>query len=275
MASHWYTPDGAPLYTVPRADGKGERDTNKGDARKLNLVPSVTTIMGIVDKPALTRWKINEVLEAVLGDNVDPYYDQLDYSNEKECLDWKSYILRRSEKKGKNAAEAGSKIHDALEHYYLGEGLSLDMHEFCAPVIELIEKEFGKLEWVPEASFSHPNGFGGKCDLHFKGQSNVDREIITPDGVGIKVPKMGIILDFKTKIAEDFSKVKAYPEQCQQLVAYREGFNLPYADCYNLFIGTNKPGDLLLHRWEEAECQKAWRCFSHLVSYWKEINNFI
>ena len=259
---HWYrSEDGQPLYTVPKADGKGERDTTLRDARKLNLVPSVTTILGIVDKPALTRWKINEVLEAVLGDIVDPYYERMDYFNEEECSDWKAYILRRSEKKGKDAANRGNEIHNTLEHYYTHGNIDIQMYAYCQPVIDLISSKFGKMcNWVPEASFSHVLGFGGKCDLHMQ-----------PCG---DFPN-GVIIDFKTKSAEDFSKVRAYPEQCQQLVAYREGFGIPKADCYNLFIGTNSPDKLLLHKWEEKECVSAWKCFTHLVEYWKEINHFV
>ncbi len=245
MASHWYDQEGNPRYTVPYANGKGERDTNLGDARKLNLVPSVTTIMSVVAKPALDRWLQEQLLKAVLA---HPYHSFDDVN------DWKKKIYAMSKQEGKDAAERGSEIHDALEHYYLGEGLSLDMHEYCAPVIELIEKEFGNIAWVPEASFSHKEGFGGKCDLHFKSND-------------------GIILDFKTKSAEDFSKVKAYPEQAMQLVAYRMGFALPKAKCYNLFISTKQPGALLLHEWAEKECENAWQNFRCLLQYWKGTNN--
>ncbi len=136
-----------------------------------------------------------------------------------------------------------------------------EVRAFCKPAIELIADTFGHMVgWNAEHSFSHKLGFGGKCDLHLK-----------PCG---DFPN-GVIIDFKTKSAQDFSKVKAYPEQCQQLVAYREGFGMPNAECYNLFIGTNTPGELLLHEWEEEECQSSWKCFTHLVGYWMEINHFV
>ncbi len=251
---HWYRiSDGQPQYTVPKADGKGDRDTTMRDGRKLGLVPSVTTILGIVDKPALSRWKSEQLLKAV-------YENPYRYGWDDNWEQHKKKIYSLAEKEGKDAAARGGQIHDALEHYYLGEGLNPDFEEYCRPVIDLIAQRFGKMcSWIPEKSFSHHLGFGGKCDLH-----------MLPC---CEFPK-GVILDFKTKSAEDFSKVKAYPEQCQQLVAYREGFNLPDAECFNLFIGTQKPATLLLHEWPEDECQSAWKCFSHLVEYWKEINKF-
>ncbi len=248
---HWYkSEDGQPLYTVPKADGKGERDTTLRDARKLKLVPSVTSILGVVDKPALTKWKMDQIIKAVLE---NPYHSFNDVEQ------WKRQIFSASQKEGKDAAARGSAIHDALENVYLGNGLDPTMEEFCRPAIELLDKTFGLAVWIPEASFSHKLGFGGKCDLH------MSQCYEYPNGV---------IIDFKTKSAADFSKVKAYPEQCQQLVAYREGFGMPKAECYNLFIGTNTPGELLLHKWSEDECISGWKCFTNLVSYWMEINHF-
>ena len=63
-SGHWY--DGNGLVTaVPRSDGKGMTDRiTIIHARKLGLVPSVTSILKIVDKPALTAWKINEHIRA-------------------------------------------------------------------------------------------------------------------------------------------------------------------------------------------------------------------
>ena len=54
MGNHWYKQDGSPCYEVPYADPKkGMRSTTIRDARKLNLVPSVTTILQVMDKPGL------------------------------------------------------------------------------------------------------------------------------------------------------------------------------------------------------------------------------
>ena len=47
---HWYTRDGVPVHTQPKADGKGERPTTLRDARKLAFLPSVTTILKVISK---------------------------------------------------------------------------------------------------------------------------------------------------------------------------------------------------------------------------------
>ena len=49
-SGHWYTKDGEPMYTIVGANGV-ERNTTLRDARSLGLVPSVTTVIGLVAKP--------------------------------------------------------------------------------------------------------------------------------------------------------------------------------------------------------------------------------
>lgn len=245
---HWYAQDGTPCYEVPKTKGGGTRPTTLADARKLNLVPSVTTILALLAKPALEKWKTDQLLNAVLE-------NPLSWNEEEEL--WKKRVYAISEKVGKEAAEIGTKIHDALENCYLKKPITPDMSDYCTPVLELLKSTFGQIEWIPEAYFAHKDGFGGKCDLHFKGNEQF------PDG---------IILDFKTKSTENFSKVKAYNEHCMQLVAYREGFGLPKAKCYNLFISVNEPGKLFLHCWDEKDCENACKMFYCLLYYWKHSN---
>jgi len=64
-SNHWYTRDGIPTYTVVGKNGK-ERNATLRDARELNLVPSVTTIIGAAAKPALVAWMQTQVLMAAL-----------------------------------------------------------------------------------------------------------------------------------------------------------------------------------------------------------------
>ena len=76
---HWYQPDGTPLHQVPKADGKGLRDTTLADAKKLGLLPSVTGITDIVAKPALMNWKAAQVAAAAFenpptGDETQEYF---------------------------------------------------------------------------------------------------------------------------------------------------------------------------------------------------------
>ena len=63
-SNHWYTRDGVPRYTVMGKNGK-ERNTTLRDARTENLIPSVTTILNVMAKPALIQWLQKQVLLAL------------------------------------------------------------------------------------------------------------------------------------------------------------------------------------------------------------------
>lgn len=250
---HFYAQDGTPVYEVPNASKGGMRPTTITDARKLNLYPSVTTIIGILDKPGLTRWKEDKLLRATLEN--PKKMDQCHIS-------WmKNISWAVAEETGK-AAIRGNEIHDALEHFYTVGTVQrskkgLELSPYVCSVTEIVDKTFGiNRDWIAEASFGHEEGFGGKIDLHSKTEN-------------------GIIIDFKTKSAEDFSKVKAYDEHAMQLVAYRVGLGLPHATCHNVFISNHNPKDIFIHTWKEEELIRAWNMFYYLLQYWRHANKIV
>ena len=80
QAGHWYDrQSGQPVYEVPMKSKEGMRPTTIADARKCDLCPSVTLILGAIDKPGLNAWKARQLLEASLtlppraGENLDDY----------------------------------------------------------------------------------------------------------------------------------------------------------------------------------------------------------
>ena len=58
--SHWYLRDGRPFHEIARKDGCGSRPVTLADARKVLALPSVTNVLGILAKPALEAWKIEQ-----------------------------------------------------------------------------------------------------------------------------------------------------------------------------------------------------------------------
>jgi len=138
---HWYTSDGVPAYTQEIASGKNkgkERPTTIRDARKLGLVPSVTTITGILDKPALTAWKCRQAVEKVTNPDYKP----------------------------DTSAEKGSKIHGAIEHW-LETGKVRRGYRGYINVVERVLGELGIEHPISERSFATTE-FGGAVDLHDK-----------------------------------------------------------------------------------------------------------
>ena len=66
VASHWYLRDGQPFYEIARKDGAGNRPVTLADARKVRALPSVTNILGVLAKPGLDAWKIEQGIMAAL-----------------------------------------------------------------------------------------------------------------------------------------------------------------------------------------------------------------
>jgi hypothetical protein len=62
---HWYDRHGRPCYEVMSKPGV-MRPTTLRDARKLNLVPSVTNIIRCAAAPGLEIWKQQQVMMAAL-----------------------------------------------------------------------------------------------------------------------------------------------------------------------------------------------------------------
>ena len=91
-SGHWYSLEGEPMYTIIGANGK-ERNTTLRDAKSIGLVPSVTTILSMVAKPALENWKITQAIKSAVT---------LDIGDE-ESMD--SFVYRCKS----NAKQIGSK----------------------------------------------------------------------------------------------------------------------------------------------------------------------
>lgn len=238
-SQHWYTRDGVPRYTVIGKNGK-ERNTTLRDARTENLVPSVTTILNVAAKPALTAWLMNQVLMAALTLPKLPEESDEDYCKR---------VMQDSKEQGKAAANEGTDIHAAIQGYY--EGQVVRAHEQSVQgCVDRLQSHFGNKPWIAERSFGHELGFGGKCDLF----TNVGD---------------GIVVDVKSKEFSDPSKVDAYDEHLMQLAAYRVGLGVPKARCANVFVSRSVPGLAVVKEWDAADIDRGWLMFVHLLTFWQ------
>ena len=243
-SGHWYTPQGTSAYTTI---GKtGERPTTLRDAKKLGLLPSVTTIIGVANKgEGLQRWMQEQAILAALT------LPRLE--GEEEGV-WLSRVMKDSKATGMEAAMRGTAIHNIIQGYF--EQMYLpEKPAYLDAIDDALKHHFGNQPWLSERSFGHPLGFGGKCDLM---ASKVNG-------------KGGFIVDFKTKTT-DLDKVDVYFEHELQLAAYREGLNLPNARCAIVFVnGTTNQVKLI--EVEESRLQKGWECFQYLLRFYQVKND--
>lgn len=243
-SQHWYTKEGQPVYTVKVKNGNG-RATTLRDARKLGLVPSVTTIIKAAAKPALENWKQNQVLLAALT---------LPKEDGETDDQWCKRIMEDSRQHAIQAAAKGIEIHAAIQGACEGFA-DPEYSAYIAGVESALHEWHPGIpgnEWVSEMAFAHPLGFGGKADLS-AGVINIGR----------------FVADYKTKGFGPDDDLKVFDEQAMQLAAYREGLGLKGARCAIVYISITNPGVTQLVEFEEWELQRGWDMFRHLLAYWK------
>jgi len=231
-SGHWYDLKGNPAYTITGSKGQ-ERNTTLRDARKVGLVPSVTTILSVLAKPGLERWKMIQLLQSALtlpkleGESLDGYAER---------------VIADSQEQGKKARDLGTGIHGSIERYFLG--LSYDNKSRVAAALDVLPQ--GQ-EWSAEKSFSSHFGFGGKCDLHSENW----------------------VIDFKTKEFSEVDGLKIWDEHAMQLAAYRYGLGKHSARCAICYVSTISDIAHLIEIGEE-ELARGWAMFYHTLSLWIE-----
>lgn len=245
MGEHWYDRDGNPRYEVKAASGF-MRPTTLADAKKEKLVPSVTTILAVIDKPALTNWKVDQGILAALTLPRNP--------DEQEA----SYIARIKADSGSQAREAaleGSRIHDAVESHFKGEGYP----ERYKPHVDACRRKLwemfpGVTDWVSEKAFCHSSGYGGKVDIHS--------------------PNTGIVADIKGKDGDFSDGKKLAYDQHYQLAAYQRGLGLHPNVCANLFVSRTHPGAVSGHEWSVKQMKEGLAVFDAAFGLWKALRKY-
>jgi len=250
---HWYrAEDGAPQYTVKAKDGS-DRPTTLRDARKMNLVPSVTTVLKVAAKPGLEVWKNEQMLLAALT---------LPRSPDESEKDFIARIVADSKETGKQAAERGTRVHESIEAWYEGLRADIEHREIAEAFEKKVFEHFATHpfeKWETETAFSDNMGFGGKVDLYCKPSETAP---------------VGIVLDAKSKEFTEDDKIEAYDEHLMQLAAYRHGLGVPHARCANVFASVTVPGLIKIVEWSEEDLTRGWEMFQALLRYWQLKNKF-
>jgi hypothetical protein len=235
-SGHWYRRDGTPAYTMIGKNG-AERPTTLRDARKENLVPSVTTIIRCAAAPGLDNWKIDQAILAALT------CPRIDGEDETAYF---SRIKQDAKEQAKKAAERGTQIHAWVQQGF--EGKMGDGHEnlryYQSAEKTILNACITPELWIAEHSFA-TDRYGGKIDLHS------DKYLI----------------DIKTT-EKELSKLSTWPEHHMQAAAYEEGiFTVPALRCGILYIHVDTAESLLI--WiTEDELKKGAACFKALLDYW-------
>ena len=245
MSEHWYKQDGSPFYSVIGKNGN-ERSVTLRDARQINAVPSVTTILSILSKPALETWKVKQGILAAL--TLSREFQESDEA-------FLERVMQDSKRQAIEAAEEGTRIHDAIECHFKG----VSVPSQYIPHVESVREEIARLyphinDWRAEDSFAHSSGFGGKVDLHS--------------------PSTGIVIDFKTKDGTVDTWERLAYDQYIQLSAYQYGLKLSEAECVNIFVSRHTMGGCRSHVWTPEDIRKGKDIFLAALQLWQIVKGY-
>ncbi len=277
QSSHWYRADGTPCHRLPRSRGDGLRPTTLRDARQLQLFPSVTSILGIFSKPQLDKWKMRQVaLASMRLDRTDGESD--DYFADR--------IIEEAFAQVEQAADLGSRIHDALEKHFDGVPVPDDLVTYTAPVLKWQEEK--QLEFVEREKVlvNTAHGFAGTmdvaCTYPLGGTSSVSSA--APDSapasrIADPVSRTGMgVVDFKTRKTKPGVAVTPYDGQAMQIAAYGATYwgeeNLPRMFGANAFISTTEPGRLEVCAYTPQQLMAEWEVFKMACAIWRHSKGY-
>lgn len=245
-SSHWYHRDGTSCHEVIAKTTGLPRPTNVTDARKLNLVPSVTNILNMKAKPALDVWKQDNAIMAALNTQRNP--------GEPEDV-WHSRIAEESERIGREAAEWGTLLHEQLE-IFLTEGAftgTSEVVDYVRPTGEWLRDNIATTIDA-EKSVVGAIGYAGRLDLH----------AMLKDG-------RRAIIDFKSQKLVGKKAPGFYKEWSMQLAAYGDCLREPgepLPALLSVIIPSDAVGKPYVHEWDNGQealdafhaCFRLW-CF--------------
>lgn len=227
-SAHWYSLDGKPQHTIVGANGK-KRDTTLRDARKNNWAPSVTSVLSVIGKPALTAWISEQAILAALTLPRDP--------KKENDQDFAARCVKDMDAQRDAAGSLGTQVHHAVDQVLTGQLPDPAMACYVAPV-EAWLKDYGFAPVAVESDYaSKKYGFGGRIDLYAKSKDK------------------RALLDFKTQKAKG-GKFNFYDTWPVQLAAYRQCLieaGETVDACYSIAIDTGGTGLIEAKLWTPEE----------------------
>ena len=244
---HWYDVEGNPRHEMPKKDGSGMRPTTLADARKLNLLPSVTSILSLYPRPYLQMWQKKQVLMSAL--TLTRLKDETD-----DALI--ARIMADADEQARIAREKGTAIHGAIERFICGLSTEVEYSIYVQAVLSALKTHLEDYAFLTkckaEKSFASEVGYGGRIDIFSR--------------------ELGFIADIKTSEFDDLKKV-GYQEHLIQLSAYGYGLNMLDARLLNVYVSTKVPGLVKIIEYTEGK-EEAFEIFKKCFELWCLIKKY-
>jgi hypothetical protein len=243
-AGHWYFQDGSPCHEVPNKSKPGTtRSTHLGDARTLNLSPSVSAISATLAAPSLEKWKRDQLLLAAS--------DCLREATE-GVQAWQNRVMDLYIERTTKARDLGTYVHGCIEKHLNDEDYDGMYEDHVYGALNAVDEWCGLEGLAIEKSFAHPLGYGGRVDIH----------------------KQGFVGDYKTKEFGEADLPKTWDNHAIQLAAYREGLGMSSARCAIIYVSTSVPGLTHLVELSQDALERGWDIFELQVQLWQIVKNY-
>lgn len=239
QSAHWYRSSGEPAH-----------DATLREARKEQLLPSVTSIIkAIYPKPQLQRWITGQLLEA--ADKNPRVQGELDES-------WSARVIEASNEIRDRTAAWGIDFHQAVEHHCKGiqTSVSAEMYPFY--------EEYAKWHSANVLDVTGMEGVVTQSTLGYAGRYDVKFNL---KGMG------SCLCDIKSR---DVKKKKPlwYDEQPMQLVAYSFAMKDKPEHLMSMVINRLTPEPPYIKVYTQAETDVAMSRWSACLELWKQIKQY-
>ena len=241
-ASHWYLRDGRAFHEIAKKDGSGNRPVTLADARKVMALPSVTNVLGVLAKPGLDAWKIEQGIMAALTLPRLPQ-EELDVFAHRVVGDMGEQVEK--------AADFGSAIHAACEVYALEKQLPEDprVREHLRGWVEWFDSNVERVASMEQVFVHHEHGYAGRVDMVALLRSG-----------GATSPHWAVV-DFKSQKIRRSARGEAKPAFYEtwplQLAAYRQAILVNGAKnvtgLVSVVIDSAQPGPVHVRVWNDAD----------------------
>ena len=263
---HYYNYDGDACHTqATKAGAKNKtRATTVADARKLKLLPSVTTVFDVISKPFLTEWQIKEALKVAYKSPAG----RLEGEEE-----WITYVREKASQQVGMAADLGTNVHKAIEMALNTQEWAQELKQYVLPTLDIV-RGMAIHEQVSESVTVNPEiGYAGCVDLAgwMKDADSM-----------VDIPTVPVIVDFKTKKTKVGVKIDISETYPWQLAAYHVSkFGKgqrelhPFAKAALVFISSTEPGRVETVWFDREQLNHAWECFKATHKLWCLRNEYV
>jgi hypothetical protein len=253
-SNHWYNLDGTPCHTI-----NGHKTTLR-DARKLNLIPSVTSVMSIMAKDRVADWKVEEALK--LAFSMTPAKGA-DFSV------WAQAVLDASEAKQDATRDFGTKVHALFEHVLttgkapaLFSPLCQGVEGWVPHIVDWFTANVLTVYSCEKSVVDADLGYAGRYDAFIWHKAHGP-----------------VVLDCKTQGVK--GKPRTYPEWASQLCAYSKRLTCCLGEgvignpgCLSVVIDSTKPGPLHEHLWTPNDVEAGWEVFTAALKLWQSVKAY-